>query len=110
MLTGVRYQVGTQLVVDPSAPGATEAAFERFIRELVEAGVPEAMWAGRPAAGRIEVMLVVDATDAEHALATSVAALRAAARAMGRALPAVQFRSLAAQPLGNPDDWAERDD
>ena len=106
----MRYQVGTQLVLRVPSPVATDSALDRLVRELVSAGTPEAMWGGRPAAGRVEVMLVVDATDAEHALSIAVMALRSTARDMGRALPAFELRSLAAQPLGNPDDWTDRDD
>ena len=106
----MRYQVGTQLVLDVSSPAATDAALDRLVRELVQGGVPEAMWTGRPGAGRVEVMMLVDATDAEHALAIAVTALRTTARDMARALPSLQLRSLAAQPLGNPDDWPSGDD
>ncbi|HVE98277.1 MAG TPA: hypothetical protein VNA12_03765 [Mycobacteriales bacterium] len=107
-MTEVRYQVGAQLAADGTSPAATVAAYDRLVREVTAAGTPEAMWTGRPAAGRVEVMLVVEALDAEHALSTALTALRGAARAMGRALPSFGFRSLAAQPLGNPDDWADR--
>ncbi|HVF20020.1 MAG TPA: hypothetical protein VNA14_07250 [Mycobacteriales bacterium] len=106
----MRYQVGTQVVLGVPSPAATDAALDRLVREIVGSGTPEAMWGGRPVAGRVEVMLVVDATDAEHALSVAVTALRGAAREMGRAMPAIQLRSLAAQPLDNPDDWTERDD
>jgi len=105
MLTGVRYQVGTQLELTLPSPAATDAALDRWVRELAGSGVPEAMWGGRPGVGRVEVMLIVEATDAEHALAIAVTGLRTTARAMGRALPAWRLRSLAAQPLGNPEDW-----
>lgn len=106
----VRYQVGTQLTTDAASPAATDAAFDRLVRELVGGGAADAGWLGRPAAGRVEVMLVVEAADAEHALATAIAGLRAAARGMGRALPALQLRSLAAQPLDNPLDWVDAGD
>ncbi len=106
----MRYQVGTQLELTLPSPGASETAMDRYVRELVTGGVPEAMWGGRPEAGRVEVMLVVEATDAEHALAVAMTALRGVARDMGRALPALRFRSLATQPLDNPDDWPDRDD
>jgi len=110
MLRRVRYQVGTQLVLDASSPAATDAALDRLVRELTQGGVAEAVWGGRPRGGRVEVMMLVDATDAEHALGVAVTALRTTVRDMGRALPTVQMRSLAAQPLGNPDDWTDRDD
>lgn len=109
MLNGVRYQVGTQLELTLPSPTATDAAFDRWVRELVGSGLPEAMWGGRPGAGRVEVMLVVDATDAEHALAIAVTGLRTTSRDMGRALPGWRLRSLAAQPLGNPEDWPDGD-
>ena len=102
--------MGTQLELAVPSPAATDASMDRLVREIVEGGTPEAMWSGRPGAGRVEVMLLVDATDAEHALAVAVRAVRSTARDMGRALPALQLRSLAAQPLGNPEDWPDRDD
>ncbi len=105
----MRYQVGTQLELTLPSMAATDAAFDRWVRELVGAGVPEAMWGGRPAAGRVEVMLVLDAADSEHALSIGVTALRTTSRDMGRALPAWRLRSLAAQPLGNPEDWPDLD-
>ena len=110
MLIAVRYQVGTQLELTLPSTSATDAAFDRWVRELVGSGVPEAMWGGRPAAGRVEVMLVVDAADAEHALAIAVTGLRTTSRDIGRALPAWRLRSLAAQPLGNPDNWPDGDE
>ncbi|HVE63718.1 MAG TPA: hypothetical protein VNB94_07950 [Mycobacteriales bacterium] len=105
----MRYQVGTQLELTLPSTAATEAAFERWVRELVGVGVPEAMWAGRPGAGRVEIMLVLDGDDAEHALSIAMNALRATSRDMGRALPRWRLRSLAAQPLGNPEDWPDHD-